>query len=154
MKNAKEVCASLNDAYENAKRDDGTEYTRLNEKHALYTELKDVLFAFQDDVSLELSYKIMGRACIALADHADHTNDDDLQDVDAYELANDTASVYTASQLDYIDNNNQSEIADIVREYDCDIGQAAAIWYEQKVAQAIELLLDMAREVISESKIV
>jgi hypothetical protein len=55
----------------------------------------------------------------------------------------DFASIYYNEQLAYLNANNQDEILDILKEYDCDsISNACAIWFETKVKEVIQTLID------------
>lgn len=115
----------------------------LNEQSPVYELVRDVQYKLNRYTgSFELNYSIMSDACTAMSE----INEDTLEDMDPYELSMDTASVYTATQLSWLNINNQVEIADIVREYETDIGTACAVWYEQQVATACELLRDIINE--------
>ena len=135
--NIAEKLSLIGDAYEY--RDvAGIEKIVLNEKSPLYEHVKEVQFELNELLhSFEAEYSIMNDACMALSE----VDADEIENVDAYELSHDTASVYTATQLSWLNINNQADVADIVREYECDIGTACAVWYEQQVATAIEMLL-------------
>lgn len=142
----KEKVAALYDAYE-LRQVGGTEKIVLNEKSPLYDAMRGAQFHLNERTgSFETDYSIMRDACYAIAE----ADADDVNDINAYELSSDTASVYTAEQLSWLNINNQADIADIVKEYDSDIGTACAVWYEQQVADAIELII---QEVINNDAI-
>ena len=81
-------------------------------------------------MGLDLGYEITAKALDIMAE----VDFNDLPRFDAFELEQDMASVYTAERLGYINVSNQSEISDVMRDYDAeDIATAAAIWYDDKV---------------------
>jgi hypothetical protein len=133
--NNKELFDILSNAYEYKKIGD-REIRVISEKVA--KNIKDDLLGIQRDldVGFDLSYEITATACGILYD----MDFDDLENADFYEKSQDTASVYTNERLSVLNCNNQSEISDIQKEYDCDIQTACAVWYEQKVAEACEAL--------------
>ncbi len=94
----------------------------------------------------DLSYEICAMACDIIANKTLTGNDRDSlvgDDLDLYADADGTASVYTSTQLSYINNNNESEISAIIKdESHNSIAQACASWYVQMVHQACETLKD------------
>lgn len=100
-------------------------------------ELRD-LFLENFEVK-DLDYAIFSRACDAVAE----TSLDDLAD---YEFEGEFASVYTFDRLQYLDNNNQSEISEFVQNYKVDIATACAIWYDEQVNRACGLIRDYILE--------
>ena len=52
-----------------------------------------------------------------------------------------TASVYTSTRLSYLNQSNQYDITEVLKECSCDIATACAIWYDRKVAEACEELV-------------
>ena len=88
------------------------------------------------DAGFDLSYEIMANACACISD----IELEKLPHADFYET--ETASVYTGVQLSWLNINNQADIAEIVKEYDSDIGTACAVWYNQKVAEACTMLVN------------
>ena len=66
----------------------------------------------------------------------------ELEVADLYELSLDSASVYTATRIGYINLQNQDEISEAVKLHDCDMQTSAAVWYDGKVAIACEMLRD------------
>lgn len=117
----------------------------LNEKSPIYKDIKAILFKLQEDIPFEISYEILEKACNALAD----TDASEFEKEDFYpeDLADDTASVYTATQLEYLSPYNEDEISDIVHDTGVkSIGNACAIWYEYKVRDAILLVLEWLEE--------
>jgi len=99
-------------------------------------ETRDTMQTMQRalDVSFDLSYEIMAKACDIYAE-AWANNEDSPTLLMEYIQENyqDYASVYPYEQLSWLDNNNQQNISDIVKEYDCDIATACKKWYESKV---------------------
>lgn len=133
----KDKLMALSSAY-TTKTVNDAERVVLNESCPLYAQVCNVQFKLNEDThSFEVDYSIMSDACDALS----AVDADDIDEVDNYELAMNTASVYTAEQLSWLNIWNQAEISEIVREHGCDIGTACAVWYEQQVALAIEMLL-------------
>lgn len=133
---------ALGDAYMSKQKGDDT-ILILNEQSPVYELVRDVQYKLNEQTgTFELDYSIMNDACTALAE----LDVDALEDMDSCELSMDTASVYTAEQLSWLNINNQSEVADIVRDHETDIGTACAVWYEQQVATACEMLRDMINE--------
>lgn len=65
---------------------------------------------------------------------------------DWQELADDSASVYTSTRLEYLHQSNQDEITDIVKEYDNDIQTACAVWFERQVGEVCEKLSEWVSE--------
>jgi len=62
---------------------------------------------------------------------------EELKDTDIEDIQ-DMASVYTYDRLAYINNNNEYEIYDILKEYNLDnINTACAIWYDTQVKNAM-----------------
>jgi hypothetical protein len=45
-------------------------------------------------------------------------------------------------QLSWLNINNQSEISDTAKEYDIDIAQACAVWYDNAVRLTIEQVVE------------
>ena len=100
-------------------------------------------FALNEETSsFELDYEIMKTACDILSDAEKVTKLTDEEHEKLLESALDSASVYTSTRLSYLNNNNQAEITDILKEYDSDIQTACAIWYDKMVERAMELLLE------------
>lgn len=100
-------------------------------------ELTKVLFdSMKDlDASHDLSYEIASRACDIVADiDLDKDTDDQLADQTP-------ASVYIATRLSYLNAHNQDTITDISKEYDCDIQEACAYWYDNQVRDVARALL-------------
>lgn len=93
--------------------------------------------------NIDLAYELLNTASGLLA----NVELGDLADTDLYELASDSASVYTWDRLQLLDNNNQQEISDIMKEYEYeDIATACAIWYEQKVAEVLHAMVQMVTD--------
>jgi|TARA_R100001530_G_scaffold1410_2_gene2566 hypothetical protein len=136
MNEVKKKLDSLSDAYTAKKvEDEREEITVFNEKNPYYSQMKDIQRELADKFR-EIDYEIMDSACMVLSDVEDKA----LEEADTYELSNDTASVYNNTRLSYMDIWNQDEVSDIVKELDCDISTACAVWYEQEVARACEML--------------
>jgi hypothetical protein len=105
-------------------------------KPELPEDIKNSLINIQHQISddtgagFELSYEIMDDALTEIGERSfeDMENDDDTGEY---------ASVYTAEQLSWLNGNNQSEISDTAKEYNIDIAQACAVWYDEAVRSTI-----------------
>ena len=133
-----EKLTALSTAYTVKKVEDAREQiTVINDENPIKEDIKAIQFRLNDSTgTFELDYEIMWSACDILSD----IELDKLADADLYELANDSASVYTSTRLGYLSNQNEGDISDILKEYNSDIQTACAIWYDQQVAHACEML--------------
>lgn len=122
-----------------SKRKDDTEYTHFTDE--VPQELKD-LFLEHYEVR-DTDYKVFNRACDIVVEiygeqseeqHAHHVDQDINNGI--YEKSNDSASVYTADRLALLDNWNQEDITQNVRDLGVDIADACAIWYDKEVENA------------------
>ena len=133
------------DAYISKKVDDSREQiTIINESlpEEFQKAIKDVQYRLHEDTgTFELDYEIMADACSFVGDM-------DIETLEKSDEFNDTvadetfASVYTGARLTYLCNINQDEITSLVKEYGCDIADACAYWYDDKVRNAIYMLQD------------
>lgn len=103
-------------------------------------KLQDIQFA--SEFGFELSYDIMYSACAVISD----IPLEDLETVELSEHTNDSASVYTATRLSYLNINNQSEITDTMKEYACDIQTACAVWFDNQVLSYATQLVEYINE--------
>jgi hypothetical protein len=134
----------LENAYKLQKRGEGY-ISVINTESSIHDAIRDIQFNLnQETGTFELDYEIMDDACNIINDNI--KNIDELKKADFYELAQDVASVYTATRLSYLNNQNEAEISDIVKEYECDIQTACAIWYERQVTRACELIREWIME--------
>lgn len=105
--------------------------------------VKDILMRliYKENIggASDLSYQIVADACALVGE----VEPDNIELAEFY--GSDCASVYTSERLGYLNNNNQHEISEKQREYDCDIADACAAWYEDMVVQAAEELLDYVK---------
>ena len=110
-------------------------------------ELKSVLMGLIYDENIggthDLGYEIVSNAIDILVDNSEDgsLNEDDLMD-----LCNDSASVYTATRLSYLNPYNESEITNRIKDFDCDIQTACAIWYDNMVYEAVTKLFAWVME--------
>lgn len=135
MSKSQQKLDALIASYESRKGEDGRLLYFITEDtsdfiHSRLNEIRNGL----DINNLDMAHEVMNDATTAL----DALELGELKAAEPSELAEGTANVYTAAQLALIDIWNQDEIASIVRECDMDIGTSAAIWYERKVAEAID----------------
>lgn len=142
----KERFDSIANAMEVKKRADGTEYHCISD--TCEDGLKDVLMKliYDDNIggSSDLSYEICYQATAVLTDDV---TEEQISSEDFYihEHIQDIASVYTAIRLSYLNNNNQDEITDTLKEYSTDIAGACAVWYENMIAQACNDIIDYVK---------
>lgn len=132
------------DAYTTKKRDNDEDYTCIDDTKETAELVKEVQFKLNDITqSFELDYEIMSDATYIISERE---TVEELENADFYELATDQASVYTETQLSYLNIWNQDEISGIAKEFSSDIGTACAVWYDQQVQQACEMLRDKILE--------
>jgi len=134
-----EKLKAVANAYERARRDDGTEYTRIKDG-PISEDMKHIQFALNEEMgTFELDYSIMDDACMVISENCSTV--EELGALDEYEAANDIASVYTGERLSYLCIANDAEVAEIITEYSLDsVGTGAAIWYDKQVQQAVRLI--------------
>lgn len=138
--NKKEKLAFIADAYLAKKVEDARESVHvISDK--LTAEQKEAVQRIQQELNddtgcFELDYDIMYDACNEISD----IDLADLHDMDFRDPNIDCASPYTGKRLSYLTINNQEEITEITVDASCDIAQACADWYNQKVENACEML--------------
>lgn len=135
--------SNISTAMEVKKRADGTEYHCISD--TCDETLKDVLMTLIYDNNIggsqDLSYEICYQATALLTD--DLTEEQILsEDFYIHEHTQEISSIYTATRLAYLNNNNQEEITDTLKEYQTDISGACAIWYENMVAHACNKIIE------------
>ena len=115
--------------------------TRQNTGESYYhfsdTAPKELVNIFLEHFEVrEVDYNIFSNACDTMTEiYASLDNSEDREDViddKIYEYG-EHASPYTSVRLGYLNVWNQDEITDKVKEYDCDIENACAFWYDEKV---------------------
>jgi hypothetical protein len=102
-------------------------------------DIKDVLLNIQRDldVTFDQSYEIVHEA----TDIIGNLDIDKLADADYFAEADSIADVYTGVQLSYLNNLNEAEISDLMKDESItSIAQACSIWHTQKVQEACEAL--------------
>ena len=137
----------LTQAIELRKRADDTDFYCYKDNLTIEISkgLRDVIFEIDQEChNLDLSYKIANDALNAL-NALSEVDYEDLGDFDQYELDGDFASVYTQTRLGYLNVWNEGDISDLVKEYG-NINTACAVWYDEQVRGAINLLLDFIKE--------
>ncbi len=130
-------------AMEFKKWDDGKEGYAMKEdfdkkeNEEVYTELLRIIYDENVGGVHDLSYEIVCKATGVIEEIGlkDLHNDNAINEAD-----NEHASVYTYPRLQYLNINNQQEITDTLKEYDCDIQTACAIWYDNQVRDTAETL--------------
>jgi hypothetical protein len=133
----------LSDAYVTKDVKDERERMKvINDKlpNEFHHDIMDIQFKLNEITgTFELDYDIMSDACDIIC----NLTPKELEDApDFYDLAGDSASAYTSTRLGYLNMNNQADISDKLKEYDCDISDACAAWYDEMVAGACELIMN------------
>ncbi len=139
-----EKIAALSGAMEQRKRDEGEEFYCFS--NTAPRELTD-LFLEHYEVR-DVDYEIFSRACDIVseayaeyADIGDGKNEEDYIEQQIYECANDSANVYTAVRLGYLNIWNEDEISELMNETgETSISIACAIWYDRQVEQAAVII--------------
>lgn len=137
--NKQKKIACLDKAMTRSERDNGDTFYHFTDDAP--KELVDLFFENYEVRGVD--YETFSDACDIMSDIL-NSDDVDYEGIDAriHEQSEGTASVYTATQLSYIDIWNQDEISSIVREFEMDIAVCAAIWYERQVQEMCQLLLE------------
>lgn len=133
----------LVDCLEQKERDDGEKFYCRKEgtpKH-IETIMQDIMFE-NDNHDFDLDYEIMNDALNVLYD-VDYK---DLKDLDIYENSEEYASVYTTTRISYLNMWTQDEISEVLKECECDIQTACAIWYDRQVETILQELLTVINE--------
>ena len=111
------------------------------------TELKSFLINLISEENFggmhDLSYEIVSKAIDILVDNSE---DGSLDEDDLMDLCNDSASVYTATRLSYLNPYNESEISDRIKDFGCDIQTACAMWYDEMVYEVVIKLFEWVKE--------
>lgn len=133
----KEKIAVLGKCMTRSTRDDGTTFYHFTDEAP--EELKKLYLEHYD--VRDIDYETFSRACDLVSDcYNDNEQEKDGLDFVTdmiYERASDSASVMTYDRLQYLDNWNESDISEIMREYDMrSIADACAVWYDRQVEQA------------------
>lgn len=131
---------AIENAMQPMKWDNGKEGYIISDNCA--EPVKDILMTQIYDENIggthDLSFEICAKACDCITEL-------DLNELDTeqnlYEFEN--SSIYNNERLAYLNNNNEQEIAEVMKEYGCEsISQACAIWYDNQVRYTTETLLD------------
>jgi len=119
----------------------------LNEKLSEEDEkaLLGVISEIDDNgADRDIAYEIVSKACDVITDkHDQELNDKQLTLDTIAETMDGFASVYTGTRLSYLNHWNQSEISDLLKDFNIDIADACAYWYDNQVHQASTLLLEL-----------
>lgn len=102
--------------------------------------LRAIAFEIHDDTSdFDLTYEILNDACMFVSElEEEEIKDDNWRDSATLEFA----SVYTQARLEYLNQNNEYNITEIMRECECDIQDACAQWYDERVNEAIDMVIN------------
>lgn len=142
-----EKLQALSIAMERSKRD-GERENSYREYYYHFTdvspeELKDLFLTHYEvrDVDYETFDRAIDIVREVYADKPEATDDEATEDI--YERASDSASVYTAERLAYLDIWNEEEVSQKMREYgEHSIATACALWYDSQVEQAAIIIKD------------
>lgn len=133
----KEKISSLATAMTIKTRADGREFYTFTD-----TAPKELTSLFLEHYQVaDLDYETFSKACDIVSEiYADtrieHATNERLIDY-INERSDNTASIYTSTRLSYLNNNNEHDISDVMKEYNTVIiSTACAIWYEKQVEQA------------------
>lgn len=104
--------------------------------------VRDIMYAMDGEITtLDLQYEIMASALSSMSDNIKY---EQITGEDFEPMREDEhASVYTSTRLSYLNNRNDEEISDIMKEYSCEnISTACAIWYDNTVNHVIDEMID------------
>lgn len=139
-----EKLAALKTCMAQSTRDDGTEYTHFTDTAP--EELKSLYLAHYEVRTLD--YEIFADACDIVADVYTEKKDRSENDIDNIlgEQVNESASIWNADRLGYLNIWNEEEIKDLMSQGYDSISEACAAWYCREVSTATHLLKDWANE--------
>lgn len=124
------------DSIDSSKRDNDQVFYFI--KPDTQKDIKDFLLeiVYNQNVggSSDLSYEIIASAVDLLDEDTIETEEDYID--------NDSASVYTYDRLQYLNINNQDEITEVLKEFETDIQNACAYWYDGEVKNVYYQLKD------------
>ena len=128
----------LVDSCVSKKRDNGDEFYCLKDglDKSIEQLIHDVMYEIDESFNFDLRYSVLNDALNALSE----IELKDLPEFDPYETESEYASVYTDTRLSYLNNWNQDEITEKMKEYDCDIQTACAVWYDDQVKELLQAL--------------
>lgn len=141
----KEKLALLEKAMEVKQRDDKTEFTCFSdiapkELQSLFLEHYEVR---------DIDYVIFSKAIDTIIEAFENNEnwDTSYKEMPILEYIqenyNDFASPYNADRLAYLNIWNDSEIAEISKNYSCEsISLACAIWYDEQVHAAVNIIIN------------
>jgi hypothetical protein len=132
-----EKIASLDKAMTTKTREDGTEFHYFSDEAP--DELKEVYLMHYE--VRDQDYQIFSDACGLVSecinDNMQEQDGADFVNEMIYERSGDRASIMTYDRLSYLNIWNESDISDVMREYDMrSIADACAVWYDREVEQA------------------
>lgn len=130
---------TLVNCVEQRKRDNDDEFYCLkdNTPEDIKRLLQDAVYE-NDQHDFDLNYEMLNDALNEL----NEVEFEDLARYDVYDSESEFASVYTAVRLGYLSIWNQDEITEKLKECECDIQTACAVWYDEQVKQLIQTIKD------------
>lgn len=145
--NKTEKIATLATAMTATTRDNGEVFNHFTDKAP--EKLRDLFLEHYNGLN-DLDFEIFRRAVDVVDNARVDAKKDDNSKVDEesvvdniYTYASDRASIMTYDRLQYLNNNNEHEISEMMREYDIrSIADACAFWYDQQVEQAAIIIND------------
>lgn len=122
-----------------------------------YAILRDIVFDLTDEMKTDTAYEITKTACDCLADalaNEDEMTEDEFSEwvedefsewvdgLDFYEVSEGCEPIYTGELLALLCGSNQSEISEMVKNNFCDISEACAWWYGDKVRETMQKIIN------------
>ena len=107
----------------------------------VYNLLSDVCRNIESG-SFDLNYEILQSTLAYLDDESIELDDLLNDDFEINYPFDGFSSIYTSDRLDYLNNNNQSDITQALKETDSDIQDACAYWYDRQVENTLYSLRD------------
>lgn len=103
----------------------------IQDNHPETEKLLEIVYAIREEwAETDKAYEIVSQAVDIVVEWYDE------------DTSIESASVYTRERLDYLTIYNQDDITNIVKKYNCDIATACAYWYDERVRQAVNLLIE------------
>lgn len=141
-----EKIAALATAMTATTRDNGEVFNHFTKESP--QELQDLYLKHYG--SDDLDFEIFNRALDVVDNARVDAKKDDNGKVDEenvvdniYTYASDSASIMTYDRLQYLNNNNEQEISEMMRDFEMrSIADACAAWYDKQVEQAAIIIND------------
>ncbi len=104
---------------------------------ATQNAILDIQHGLDEGISFDLKYNVMSDACNWIDENIEKV--EDIKDVDnVKDIFDFQANVYTDVRLSWLTKSNQYDISELMKEYELDdISTACAVWYENRVEDAV-----------------